>query len=114
MGEYCKQFGLKPSETPQVVATTTWPGAGRIGNRVIVNMSGDADSGAEALRLLADQLASGRLDQSKLDSSDWWNKVGAAGRATLSAVGCYLNKVSLSIKTGVLNLELTHSRTDPC
>jgi len=114
MSEYCQKYRLTPSDTPQVVATTRHPDEPEPGDRVVANLNGDAANSARALTDLTDQLLKTGLNQSGLDDSDRWRRVASAGSAALSSVACYFNKVSISIKTGALNAELTHSSDRGC
>jgi len=114
MSEYCQKYQLTPSDTPQVVATTRHPDDTELGDRVVANLNGNASNSARALTDLADQLLKSGLNQSGLDNSDRWRRVATAGSAALSSVACYFNKVSISIKTSVLNAEITHSSDHSC
>jgi hypothetical protein len=115
MSEYCKKFELKASETPQVVATTVYPDLEEpLGDRVVANLNGSAENSAQVLTDLADQLLSTGLDQSGLDQSERWRRINAAAFSAMSSVACYFNKVSISIRTAVLNVDLAHTGEGNC
>lgn len=114
MSEYCQKYRLTPSDTPQVVATTRYPGELEPGDRVVANLNGSAANSARALADLTDQLLKTGLDQSGLDDSDRWRRVVIASSAALSSIACYFNKVSVSVKTGAINAEIAHSTDHPC
>jgi hypothetical protein len=112
MSEYCQKFGLVPSETPQVVTTTRHPDSRELGDRVVANLNGDEDTSAHALAILTDQLLKTGISQRNLDSREGWSQFVSGATAVVSATGCYLNKVSFSIKTGFFNAEIVHDK--PC
>ena len=115
MGEYCKKFELTASETPQVVATTMYPDLEEEpGDRVVANLNGSAENSAQALTDLTDQLLSIGLNQSGLDDNERWRRISAAALSALSSVACYFNKVSISIKTNLLDVELAHTGEGNC
>jgi len=115
MGEYCKKFELTASETPQVVATTMYPDLEEEpGDRVVANLNGSAENSAQALTDLTDQLLSIGLNQSGLDDNERWRRISAAALSALSSVACYFNKVSISIKTKLLDVELAHTGEGNC
>lgn len=110
---YCERYKLLPSESPHVLVTTRYPNDAEVGDRFVVSLNGlDAHEGALVLTKLADQLLVTGLNQSGLDSSVRWRKVFAAVGSAISAAGCYFNRVSFSLKTGVINAEIEHSTGD--
>jgi hypothetical protein len=114
MSSYCTRFGLTPSETPQVVATTHYPDDSKLGDRVVANLNGNPEKGARLLSALADQLLKTGLNQSGLDSSERWISVVSAASTALNSVGCYFDKVKISVDTKLLNVEIEHSGTEGC
>jgi hypothetical protein len=114
MSGYCERFGLFPSATPQVVTTTRHPDAPDIGGKVVANLNGDAEDSARALTDLTDELLKTGLSQRSLDESEWGRRIGSAASTVLASTACYLNKVSISIKTGVFNAEIAHSADGKC
>ena len=114
MSQYCEKYELTPSETPQVVTTTVYPDLDELGNRVVANLNGSAENSANALSDLADQLLLTGLNQSGLDENERWRRIADATFSALSSVACYFNKVSISINTSILNVELAHSAQGDC
>jgi hypothetical protein len=107
---YCEKYKLLPSESPHVLVTTRYPNDPVPGDRFVVRLNGLAPhDSALALTNLADQLLVTGLNQTGLDASVRWRKVFAAVGSAVSATGCYFNKVSFSLKTGVINAEIEHS-----
>jgi hypothetical protein len=116
MSGYCKKFGLLPSLTPQVVTTTRHPDDPNVdaGGMVVANLSGDAVNSALVLTDLADQLMKTGLNQSSLDANEWGHKVASVVSTVMGSAACYLNKVSISIKTGVFNVKIEHASNGKC
>ena len=107
---YCEDYKLLPSEGPHVLVTTRYPNDPDPGERFIVRLNGlNAHDSALALTKLADQLVVTGLDQTGLDASVGWRKVYTAIGSAISATGCYFNKVSFSLRTGVINAEIEHA-----
>jgi hypothetical protein len=114
MAKYCAKFGLRPSQTPQVVTMTHYPDDANAGAKVIANLNGNAEDSANALTDLADELLKTGLNQASLDESHWGSTVAASVSSAMGHASCYLNKVSFSIKTGVVNAEITHAAEKGC
>jgi hypothetical protein len=114
MAAYCTKFSLTPSETPQVVTTTRYPDDSGIGDRVVTSLNGDDESSARALSVLTDQLLKTGLDQSGLDADQRWTRIVTAAEAAVSSVGCYFNKVKISVQTKLVNVEIEHSGDGKC
>jgi hypothetical protein len=114
MSTYCMKFGLLPSETPQVVITTNHPDDADVGAKIIANLSGDARNSAHVLTDLTDELLKTGLNQPSLNRNDWVRGVAAAVSTVMGSVACYVNKVSISIKTGVFNAEFAHTADRNC
>jgi hypothetical protein len=116
MSHYCEKFGLLPSQTPQVVTTTRHPDDPDVdaGGKIVANLNGDALNSAYALTDLTDELLRTGLNQRSLDTSEWGRRIGAVASAVMASAACYLNKVSISIKTGVFNAEIVHSSDGKC
>jgi hypothetical protein len=114
MSKYCAKFGLRPSQTPQVVTVTHYPDDSNVGATVVANLNGSAEDSANALTDLADELLKAGLDQASLDESHWGSTIAGSVSTTMSHASCYLNKVSFSIKTGVFNAEITHAADKGC
>jgi hypothetical protein len=112
--EYCEKYKLLPSESPHVLATTSYPDDPNPGDYIVVKLNGlAAQDGALVLNKLADQLLVTGLNQSGLDASDGWQRLLAALRSAITATECYFNKASISFKTGAVNVELGHSTDNP-
>jgi hypothetical protein len=116
MSTYCEKFGLLPSQTPQVVTTIRHPDDADVdaGGKVVANLSGDALNSARALTDLTDELLKTGLNQSSLDSNEWGHKVASVASTVMGSASCYLNKVSISITTGVFNAEIAHASDGRC
>jgi hypothetical protein len=114
MSRYCVKFGLRPSQTPQVVTVTRYPDDSDVGAKVVANLNGDSENSASALTDLADELLKTGLNQASLDEGQWGTTVAASVSSAMSHASCYLNKVSISVKTGVLNAEITHAAEKGC
>ena len=114
MSGYCAKYGLTPSETPQVVTTTVYPDLENPGDRVVANLNGSAENSAQALSDLTDQLLLTGLNQAGLDENERWRRITVAGFSALSSVACYFNKVSISIKTKILNVDIAHISEESC
>ncbi len=113
--KYCRKYHLLPSSTPQVLVTTHYPDDPGEGDKFVVGLNGlDASDSADALDKITDQLMQSGLNQKNLDRAAFWRDVWSASGTALSAVGCYLNKVSISIHTGALNAEIGHSENESC
>lgn len=108
---YCKKYKLLPSEGPHVLVTTGHPDDPNPGDRVVVRLNGlAANESVQVLAKLADQLVVTKLSQTDLDAQqNGWPRVLDAIYAAVAASGCYFNKVSFSLKTGVINAEIGHS-----
>jgi len=107
---YCERYKLLPSESPHVLVTTRYPDDPEPGDHFVVKLNGgDAHSSALALTKLADQRVVEGLNQPELDASIKWRRVLDAVASAINATGYYFNKVSFSLKTGVINAEITHS-----
>jgi hypothetical protein len=112
---YCEKYNLLPSGTPQVLVTTRFPDDPGEGDKYVVSLNGLSPSeSANALDKLTDQLMQSGLNQKNLDNAAFWNGLLSASGTALSAAGCYLNKVSISLHTGVINAEVGHSGTESC
>ena len=114
MSKYCVNFGLLPSQTPQVVTVTHYPDDENAGGKVVANLNGDAADSARTLTDLTDELSKTGLNQSSLDENHWGSRVAASVSTAMSHAACYLNKVSFSIKTGVFNAEIAHAVDKGC
>ena len=114
MGTYCERFNLLPSQTPQVVTVSRYPDDPDIGGKVVANLSGNAADSSRALTELTDELIRTGLNQTTLDESQWGSRVAASFFAAVSHATCYLNKVSLSINTGVFKAEIAHTADKGC
>jgi hypothetical protein len=64
---------------------------------------------AQVFDKLTDQILVSGLNQSNLDADPWWERLFAATARAITSAGCYFNKVSISVKTHLINLEITHS-----
>jgi hypothetical protein len=107
---YCERYKLLPSESPHVLVTTRHPDDPDPGDRFVVRLNGlAAHDSALALTKLADQLLVTKLNQSELDAQQkGWSRVLDALYLAISTTGCYFNKVSFSLKTGVVSAEIEH------
>jgi hypothetical protein len=107
MSSYCQEYGLVPSKTPQVVATTRYPddAAGSY-DYVVVNLGTNASESALSLTALTDQLLRTGLNQANLNDNERWTRFISAGEAAFNTAGCLLNRMSLSINVGVAKVEL--------
>lgn len=112
---YCEKYHLLPSSTPLVLVTTHYPDDPGEGDKFVVSLNDlSASESAGALDKITDQLMQSGLDQRNIDSAAFWRAVWSASATALSAAGCYLNKVSISIHTVVLNAEISHSEQESC
>jgi hypothetical protein len=114
MSSYCHKYHLLPSKTPQVIVTTSFPDDPNVVNRAILNLGSSASDSEAALNDLTDQLLKTGLNQAGLDEKERWRRFIAAGAAATSAVGCYMNKVSLSFNVGFAKGEIVHSNDKGC
>jgi hypothetical protein len=114
MSTYCQKFGLLPSHTPQVVTVTKYPDDPDLGGMIVANLNGNAENSARVLTDLTDELLKTGLNQTELQTSDWGHRVAGVASSVLSSASCYLNKVSISIKTGVFNAEIGHASDAKC
>ena len=109
--QYCEKYKLLPSESPFVLITTQYPDEANVGDRYIVKLGGlDAKESALALAKLTDQILVTGLNQKDLDARDRWQRMLVATRNAVSMAGCYFNKVSFSLKTRVLAVEIAHTK----
>jgi len=108
--EYCQRYKLLPSESPHVLVTTRYPNDPEPGDRIVIKLNGlSAHDSALALAKLADKLLVTGVGTSVLDKAAWWQRLFDGVTSAITAAGCYFNKVSFSIKTGVFNAEIEHS-----
>jgi hypothetical protein len=114
MSRYCVRFGLLPSQTPQVVTVTRYPDNAEVGAKVVANLNGDATNSARVLTDLTDELLKTGLSQTSLDENHWGTWVASSASAVMARAACYLNKVSFSITTGVVNVEIAHAVDKGC
>jgi hypothetical protein len=112
---YCQKYHLLPSDTPQLLVTTHFPDDPGEGDKFVVSLRGlSASEGANALDKITDQLMQSGLSQKSLDRNAFWSSLWSASGVALSAAGCYLNKVSISMHTGIFNAEISHSEEQSC
>jgi hypothetical protein len=81
---------------------------------IVANLNGNAENSARVLTDLTDELLKTGLNQTELQTSDWGHRVAGVASSVLSSASCYLNKVSISIKTGVFNAEIGHASDAKC
>jgi hypothetical protein len=114
-GAYCARYKLRASDSPLVLVTTRHPDDPNVGDYFVVKLNGlnSSDSG-RVLTDLADQMLVSGLNQPGLDSSHKWHRIFGALSSAMGAVGCYLNKVSISINAGAVQGEISHSNDAGC
>jgi hypothetical protein len=106
--EFCKKFGLLPSESPHVLVTTAYPDLqGPVGNFVVVRFNGArSEDMAQLVTKLADQLLVQGLDQVALDSTSYWQKWRRGLESVLTTLGEWVKEVRVQVKAGPIEVEI--------
>jgi hypothetical protein len=106
--EYCVRLGVRPSEGPHVVVTIVYPERWQPGEaRVVLAVNGlPAKQLTKLISTLTDQIMAEKLSQEELDSERYWRSWARALEALGAGLATYVKKVTLSIDTKVVKLEI--------
>ena len=106
--DFCKNFGLLPSDGPHVLVTTKYPETYTpVGNFVVLKLNSlSPENVSRLLTKLTDQLVVEGLDQVPLDSTRYWLRWQQSVYGVFHAVGDWVKEVRVAIKGGPVEVEI--------
>jgi hypothetical protein len=106
---YCTRYKLKPSRSPYVLVTTSYPDPedGSLPQNHVLAELGDLseESTLDLLSSLADQIVLEKLDQERIDSARYWISWKSVIHETLASLGSLSERVRISIDAKFMKIE---------
>jgi hypothetical protein len=104
--ELCRQLGLKPSESPHIVVTSSWDR-----DHLVLALGGLNASGIQQVLVrLADRLIAGGIDDADVQSEVYWQTWYAAADGMLRGLTRLASAVKVTFDTKFFKVELDGSK----
>lgn len=106
--DYCAHFKLLPSEGPHILVTTTYPDlSAPVGNFFVLKLNNTTSSDVTAfLNKLSDQLLVTGLNQTTLDSEQYWRAWQRSFEGLKGSALGFMKRVTLTIDTKFFKIEI--------